>query len=101
MINISFTGDVVPAACSCHKGQFVGRVFKIDQGKETLIAHTYFETEALASQHIEDFVFAVAEDTLRQMGLLIDQARKITVERGEKADSAAQAAKNNSNQYLH
>ena len=100
-MNVSFTGDVVPAACSCHKGQFVGRVFKIEQGKETLVAHTYFETEALATQHLEGFVFAVAEDSLRKMGLLIDQARKITVERGEKADQSARKTMNNSNPNLH
>lgn len=100
-MNISFTGDVIQASCPCHKGQFVGRAFIIQKGKETQLAHTYFENESLANEHLDGFVFAVAEDALRRMGLSIEQARTITVERGEKADIAAQKSMNHSNPHLH
>lgn len=101
MLNISFIGDVIQARCECHKGQFVGRAFVIENGKQKQLAHTYFETEDLAGQHLDGFVFAVAEDYLQKIGLSVESAKTITIERDQDADMATKRAMNNSNPHLH
>lgn len=101
MINISFVGDVIAANCECHKGQFVGRAFLVESGKKKLIGHTFFENEVLAGQHLDGFVFSVADEHLKTIGLSVETAKSITVERGNQADMAAKRAMNNSNPHLH
>lgn len=101
MLNISFTGDVIPAQCECHKGQFVGRAFVIERGKQKQLAHTYFETVDLAGEHLDGFVFAVAEDYLQRIGLSVESAKTVTVQRGDEAETSTQKAMRQSNPHLH
>ena len=101
MINISFVGDVIPAQCECHKGQLVGRAFIIESGKQRLLAHTYFKTQELAEQHLDGFIFSVAEDHLKKIGISVESAKTVTVVRDDQADIATKKAMNNSNPNLH
>ena len=100
-MNISFTGDVINARCECHQGQLVGRCFVIEAGKEKLLAHTYFKTDADAELHLDGFVFSVAEQYLKKIGLSVESAKTVTIERDEKAVAATEKSKNQSNPHLH
>lgn len=100
-MNISFVGDVIEAESQCHKVQLVGRAFIIESGKQKQLAHTYFENEKMAEQHLDGFVFAVAEDHLRKIGLSVESAKTITVVRDDEAVTATEKSMNNSNPYLH
>lgn len=101
MTNISFVGDVIKATCQCHAGKVVGRAFLIENGKQILLAHTYFDTEELASQHLDGFVFTVAETHLKKIGLSVDAAKTVTVTRDDEAEVSIQKAINQSNPHLH
>lgn len=101
MLNVSFSGDVIPAQCQCHQGQLVGRAFLIENGKLIQIAHTYFASEELATEHLDGFVFAVAQEHLKKMGLSVESAKTITVTRENEAETSIQKAMNQSNPHLH
>jgi hypothetical protein len=101
MLNISFSGDVIKAQCECHAGQFVGRAFLIENGKLKQLAHTYFVSEEQAAEHLDGFVFAVADEHLKRIGLSVESAKHVTVVRDNEAETATQKSMNQSNPNLH
>lgn len=102
MKNISFSGDIIPAICNCHRGQFVARAFFVDPKKgEIEIAHTFFQSMSEAEKHLDGFVVSMADEHLKTIGLSVDSAKTMTVVRGDDALQAVRKTINESNPNLH
>lgn len=84
---IGFFGVVEPSNCECHPGMFIAAAFLLHpiQGR-IYLGNKAFATEAQANAELDQFVKAVAFDTLREMGLEPDKAKSITIARDDEAD---------------
>lgn len=101
-MEIAFAGEVHPASCDCHKGQFFVFVFELCPYRgRRLIGTKDFKTEADANSAMHETVMSFANEVLSRMGLKHDQAKEIKVRHGEDADKAEMKYRRENNQNLH
>lgn len=76
-----FGGEVHPAPCDCHKGQWVAVIFAYmpETDDRTMIANKLFPTEADAEKDLPDLVNACADEILAKMGLKRDEALAVEI----------------------
>lgn len=102
---IGFTGEVHQAICECHDGQFFIVVFCIHptKGRSVLPVGTsqHFKTEEEANKNLESEVMKVAKVVLKQSGLSVDQAAKVTVAHGDDAIANERRLIREGNPNLH
>ncbi len=83
---IGFTGEVHPAACPCHQGQFLVVVFQIHPALGRIpVGQQMFKNEDLANDGLEKTVLAVATSLIESVGLKVDEAARVTVAHGDQA----------------
>lgn len=101
-MKIGFIGEVHPAECECHKGQFLVAVFCIRENlPRSFCGNKMFETEQLAEQNLEATVSECADAILAQMGLSQESANERTVSRGDAAFADENKLRNETNPNLH
>lgn len=102
MVQVGFGGEVRPATCQCHKGQFVVHVYAVISGggSENLGARP-FATEDEANSQLDCVVKEIAHDFLNSIGLQPELASNVTVTHGDEAVKAEQRVRNNNNPRLH
>lgn len=100
---LGFTGEVVRAACECHKDQFGVVVFAISpvDGRRVEIEFKIFGTEEEANKNLTPFTNEVAFRTVRENGLEPDQAKEIVVKHGDDALKAERDLRSKINETLH
>lgn len=100
---VGFTGEVGPAMCQCHAGQYVVLVFLINpftQGREPC-GFKVFKTEAEAQEKMESVVMHFAEIKLAEAGLKIEEAISVEAVRGDAAIERENRLYRNQNPNLH
>lgn len=99
---IAFGGEVHPAACECHKGQFVVVALQFDpQLGQRIIGQEIFPTKIEAEKALESVVMKYAKKILELAGLRIDDAQDVRVLHGDKATQAINQVFNENNPNLH
>lgn len=83
---IGFMGEVQPANCECHKGQFICVAFLLHplQGR-VYLGNAAFETEKIANENLDKFVNFTAGEVLKEMGLTRENAVKVEITHGDEA----------------
>lgn len=83
---IGFTGEVHPAMCPCHEGQFLVVVFQIHPEYGRIpVGQQMFKDEAKANDGLEGAVMAVAKQLIESVGLKVDEAARVVVAHGDEA----------------
>lgn len=97
-----FRGEVFPARCDCHRGQFVAQASLVDPIEGPIyLAHTFFKTEDEASKGLNGFVKQVAFKFLEECGINADSINQVEEMNGADADKALQRFMAQNNPKLH
>lgn len=99
---IAFVGEVQPANCDCHKGQFLCVAFLIHpiQGR-VYLGNAAFATEEIAEKELGGFVNHVAAEVLEEMGLKPENAVKVDRTHGDDAMKSERDFRSRNNPNLH
>lgn len=100
-LEVAFIGEVHPASCECHAGQWFIGVLVISPQGPMPIGHDWFPSEAVANENTESTVKKFARLWLDEIGVDIDSAVKMTVANGDDAVRMAQSVSRNTNPNLH
>lgn len=85
-MKFGFSGEVVPAKCACHKGQFKVEVSVCMTGqKPVIVGFIPFKTQEEAEDEIDLVTYFFAEKVIRDMGLRVQDAESVSIARGDEA----------------